>query len=139
MLAAALQALGGCTGLQASYEPVELPVINLANGTIEILSGMGPLSSPALSPDGKRLAVGIEVYRDRVLPYQVYSVAVAEKDQFGQWQQDTEWSAQQGRGAEGDHRPARSGQVGQLRQASRSENQGKQQSSSEQRKIHVAP
>ena len=36
--------------------------------------------------DGNRLAVQVEVYRDSVLPYEIFSLGVTEKNTSGQWQ-----------------------------------------------------
>ncbi len=82
-----LPVLAGCAhaGAPAFVHP-DVPVIDLPDGAVEILPGTGVLDSPVLSPDGKRLAVQVEIYRDPALPYEVYSIAVAEQDASGKWQ-----------------------------------------------------
>jgi hypothetical protein len=76
----------GCSGTQRpEFVYTELPVIRLENGAVEIVPGTGVLDSPVLSADGERLAVQVEVYEDPVLPYEIYSLGVAEKDQWGNW------------------------------------------------------
>jgi len=62
---------------------MELPVIEVAAD--QLMPTEVALSSPALSPDGRRLAVQVERYRDAFLPYTVYSVAVAERDDAAGW------------------------------------------------------
>lgn len=76
----------GCAGTQhTEFVYPELPVISLANGVVEIMPGTGVLDSPVLSADGERLAVQVEVYEDPILPYEIYSLGVAEKDKSGNW------------------------------------------------------
>lgn len=64
----------------------DLPRIEITDGLEEILPGTGILDTPVLSNDGQRLTVQTQVYEDPVLPYEVYSLAVAQRDDAGAWQ-----------------------------------------------------
>jgi len=87
MLFNCLSAILGCTADgQQQFERVEYPVIKLSDRAVEILPGTGALKAPVLSPDGNRLAVQVELYRDSVLPYEIYSVAASQKNQDGEWE-----------------------------------------------------
>ena len=60
--------------------------IKLSEGISEISPGFGIWESSALSPDGSRVVGQVELYRDPVLPYEVCSIAVANRDGAGIWQ-----------------------------------------------------
>ena len=53
---------------------------------MQIVPNVTAWDSPVLSPDGNRLAVQVEVYADPVLPYEVFSLGVTEKNASGNWQ-----------------------------------------------------
>lgn len=79
-------ALPGCAAPRAAeLQPLNPPVIELVNGTYEVLPGAGVFDSPVLSPAGDRLAVQIEIYRDPALPYEVYSLGVAQREADDRW------------------------------------------------------
>jgi len=84
-LALAVLALGCASHRTGDLRFPDVPVIDLAAGAVEILPGTGVLDSPVLSADGNRLAVQVEVYEDPLLPYEIYSLGVAEKDDSGTW------------------------------------------------------
>jgi hypothetical protein len=77
--------LAGCSQTEPSLQPAHYPEIDLHDGVRQILAGEGIWDSPVLSADGHRLAVQAEVYRDPVLPYEVYSLGVAQRDESGAW------------------------------------------------------
>ena len=58
----------------------EPPVIDLPDGAVQMVPKITGWDSPVLSSDGKRLAVQVEVYGDPVLPYEIFSLGVTEKD-----------------------------------------------------------
>jgi len=64
----------------------EPPVIDLPDGAVQIVPKITGWDSPVLSSDGNRLAVQVEVYGDPVLPYEIFSLGVTEKDASGTWQ-----------------------------------------------------
>ena len=75
----------GCAGRETEFTHCESPVIELPDGAVRLMPSAAALDSPVLSPDGNRLAVQLEVYEDPVLPYEIYSLAVAERDVSGRW------------------------------------------------------
>jgi WD40-like Beta Propeller Repeat len=78
-------ALCGCAAhVGSGFKPVKLPVIKVGE-VVELLPGVGIVSGPALSPDGDRLVVLVEKYRDPVVPYEIGSLMVAEKSAGGVW------------------------------------------------------
>jgi hypothetical protein len=82
-LLAAGWAGGGCAAPRV-IAPASYRVIAIENGASELFSVRTALDSPVLSNDGRRLAVQAEEYRDPALPYEVYSLIVAES-RGGQW------------------------------------------------------
>ena len=88
---ASLVALAAPTGCLSSRDADgeftyrEWPVINLPEGAFRLMPSPAALDSPMLSPDGNRLAVQLEIYEDPALPYEIYSLAVAERDVTGRW------------------------------------------------------
>jgi len=75
----------GCQETRPALAPAQYPEIELHEGVTQILEGEGIWDSPVLSADGRRLAVQVEVYKDPALPYEVYSIGVAERDDEGRW------------------------------------------------------
>jgi Tol biopolymer transport system component len=85
-----LIAIGGCQTGGSSDQAGEMrlpeyPGIDLGERAVRIIPGTPPLDSPVLSPDGRRLAVQVEVYEDDTLPYEIYSLGVAERQANGEW------------------------------------------------------
>ncbi len=78
--------LAGCVNKQAAVlRYPEYEKIKLVEGISEIAPGFGIWESPALSPDGSRVAGQVELYKDPVLPYEVCSIAAADRDGAGKW------------------------------------------------------
>ncbi len=79
-------AFGGCSVSRTErFADRVLPVIELPDGAIEIVSDTEEIESPALSPDGRRVAVQVVEYRHRWLPYEVCSIAVSELHEVNHW------------------------------------------------------
>lgn len=84
--------VGGCTSMSGDA-PVarDVPEIKLESGVYEIASADTAFDTPVLSPDGQRLVVQVESYRDPMLPYEVYDLVVAEKGADDQWGELRTW------------------------------------------------
>jgi len=80
--------MAGCAAAdRREFSYPNLPVIKLANGIAEILASSHRLDSPAFSADGNRLVVQLEIYRDPVLPYEVCSIWLFDRDDSGVWRE----------------------------------------------------
>lgn len=75
----------GCAEPPFTLAIDDLPVIKLPDGAQEALPSPGPLDSPVLSNDGRRLAVQVRIYEDPFLPYEIYDLGVAERGASGKW------------------------------------------------------
>lgn len=77
------------TGCAASttrgYIEPQYAIVKLPGGARVIWSDQGPLDSPALSFDGRQLAVQVELFRHAFLPYEVYSLALSQCAANGKW------------------------------------------------------
>ncbi len=85
-IASSVTLSAGCAETQqAGFRFPELPEIEIKDGVEEVSPVPSAVDTPALSADGRRLAVQMEIYRDPVLPYEIHSVGVAEKQADGTW------------------------------------------------------
>ncbi len=85
VLAAAAVGAPGCSS-PVRGSTAEPAIIKLQGGAVTVLTHPRPLNSPALSADGRRLAVQVEEFHNPLLPYEIYSLAVSRQQPGGSFE-----------------------------------------------------